>query len=318
MARTPARKSPRRKKTVEARGLTPSQCAGKPPGDVGALVAAIEADGGQVLAPYREPLGGHWVVLAVLPIEKIEPTPYQRGLSETHVKRLTEVIRKTDRFLDPVITVRVGEGRYHTPNGNHRLNALRSLGARAITALVATEPEVERLILALNCEKAHNLREKCLEVIKLAQDLARLPGLKESELSLELEEPAFVTLGLAYLERPRLAAGAYHPLVRRVDRFLEKTLSRALEERGTHVKTLLEIDDLVTAHIAALRARGLESPYLRAFVVARCNPLRFAKETKADLEEALARMKEAARKLDPAKIKFTDIARTGGAPAEEG
>lgn len=68
-----------------------------------------------MLAPYRDSLGGRWLVLAVLPVDVVEPTPCQRGLSEAHVKWLTNVIAKTGRFLDPVIVVRVELRRYQSP-----------------------------------------------------------------------------------------------------------------------------------------------------------------------------------------------------------
>jgi ParB family chromosome partitioning protein len=51
-----------------------------PPADVMRLMEAIESDGGAVIGPYREPLGGLWQVMAALPVELVEPTPYQRDL----------------------------------------------------------------------------------------------------------------------------------------------------------------------------------------------------------------------------------------------
>src|SRR5262252_6091295 len=54
-----------------------------------ALADHVRADGGQVLAAYREPLGGHTQLLAALPIDKVEPTPLPRDVSDSHVRRLT-------------------------------------------------------------------------------------------------------------------------------------------------------------------------------------------------------------------------------------
>src|SRR5512147_2884388 len=147
MAEAKAKRT-RRKKTVEPRGLTPKQVTGlEPPAAIERLSAEVQADGGTVVGAYREPLGSQWQLLAALPIEKVEPTPYQRDLSETHVKRLSEAIDKLGRVMDPVITVRTDEGRYWTPNGNHRLAAMRALGARSVVALVVPEPEVAHRIL---------------------------------------------------------------------------------------------------------------------------------------------------------------------------
>ncbi len=164
----------RKKAESRSRGLEAREAAeGTPPAAATALRDAVREDGGAALALYRDPLGGHWQLLASLPIDKVEPTAFQRDLSETHVKRLTGVIDALGRFLDPIIAVRGDDGVYRTPNGHHRLASLRNLGARSVTALVLPEPEIAYKILALNTEKAHNLREKSLEVIRMARDLAQ-------------------------------------------------------------------------------------------------------------------------------------------------
>ena len=317
MARKAAKKTrTSKKKPPEPVGLRPDETREDPPAAVRKLCESIESDGGAALAAYREPLGGHWVVLAVLPAEQIEPTPYQRALSDPHVKRLADVISRMDWFLDPVVAVRVEPRRYQVPNGHHRSAALKKLGARSITALVASEPEVARRILALNVEKAHNLREKSLEAFRLAQELAKLPGAQEADFTLEFEEPAFLTLGACYEQRGRFAGGAYHPLVKRVDRFLEKDIGEALEVRGEYAEELLAIDDRVSEVVAELKQKGLESPYLRNFVVARINPLRFRRGATLPIEEALDKMAEAARRFDPGKISPGDVARSGGGASD--
>lgn len=311
-----ARMPPRKKKKApsDSRGLAPAQVpAGSPTPQVEALRRAVEEDGGTVLAVFRDPLGSNWQLLAALPIEKVQPTPYQRDLSEAHVKRLTAVIDALDRFLDPIIAVRGGEG-YWTPNGNHRLAAMRQLGARSILALVLADPEVAYKILALNTEKAHNLREKSLEVIRMARDLARRPGATEKDHALEFEEAAFLTLGACYEKNGRFAGGAYHPVLKRIDAFLSQPLARALEERAERAGKLLALDEAVVAAMQALKERGFESPYLRPFVVARINPLRFQRGAKADFDETLDKMLSAAAKFKAGSVKPEQLARAGGAP----
>ena len=61
-------------------------------------------------------------------------------------------IDRLGRYLDPMVVVRTDDGHYWTPNGNHRLAALRTLGARAAVAIVVPEAEVARRILLLNTE----------------------------------------------------------------------------------------------------------------------------------------------------------------------
>ena len=310
---------PKRRKKIEprSRGLSPGDIgSGTQSADAAALASAIADDGGAALAVYRDPLGGHWQVLASLPIERVEPTPFQRDLSDAHVKRLTSVLEALDRFLDPIIAVRSGDGRYWTPNGNHRLAALKALGARSVVALVLPEPEVAYKILALNTEKAHNLREKSLEVIRMARDLASKDSLSEEDYALEFEEPAFLTLGICYEKNGRFAGGAYHPILKRVDAFFGKPLAAALEVRAERARRLAELEEAVAAAMAGLKERGFESPYLRAFVVARINPLRFQRGAKADFDETIDKMLASAKKFKADSVKPEQLARAGGAPEE--
>ena len=293
--------------------------AAAPPNDVAELYRAIEGDGGKVFAIYREPYGGRWLLLAALPIALVEPTPFQRNLSETHVRKLALVIGKIGRFLDPIIAVRAPKSeqvaKYWTPNGNHRLSAMKTLGAKTIVAIVIPEAAAAYQILAMNTEKAHNLREKSLEVIRMYKELARLDDTTEEAYSLEFEEPAFITLGLCYETRPRFSGGAYHPLLKRVDNFLKKPMRTAIELREERAKTVLALDDQIVQHVEALKAKGLTSPYLKSFVVARVNPIRFRPKDASPLsfDEAFARMATATAKFNPEKIKMEDVARSGGA-----
>jgi ParB family chromosome partitioning protein len=281
------------------------------------LAAAIEEDGGSVLASYRDPLGGNWQLFAGLPIDLVEPTPYQRDLSEAHVAKLCSAIDRLGRYLDPMVVVRTEDGHYWTPNGNHRLAALRTLGARAAVAIVVPEAEVARRILLLNTEKAHNLRERALEVARLAQNLAELDDRPEREFEAEFEEPALVTLGLCYMENGRFAGGAYHPILKRIDKFLGSSLPRALEIRKERAARVLELDEAVTEAVTALKARGFESPYLRAFVVARINPIRFKRGAKVEFDETIDKMLASARRFDAGRIRQDQVARAGGAPDEQ-
>ncbi|MEO6066754.1 MAG: ParB N-terminal domain-containing protein, partial [Gemmatimonadales bacterium] len=210
---TPKKKrAPKKSKkagAAKSRGLEASRLAGgATPAAVERLAERIVADGGTVLATYRDPLGSRWQLLAALPIDIVEPTPYQRDLSDTHVARLADAIDKLDRFLDPIIAVPADNGKYWSPNGYHRLGAMTQLGAKAIVAIVVPEPEVAHRILALNTEKAHNLREKSLEVSRLAQALSEMDDASEKSYAEVFEESAFITLGLCYQENGRFSGGA--------------------------------------------------------------------------------------------------------------
>src|SRR4029434_10661493 len=110
-------------------------------------------------------------IFVLLPRERVEPTPYQRDLSPTHSKRLTDVVKKIDRFVDPIVAISPRPGVYWTPNGNHRRTVLDKLKADFVLAIVVVEPEMLFEVLPLNVEKAHNLKEKSLEVIRMYRAL---------------------------------------------------------------------------------------------------------------------------------------------------
>jgi ParB family chromosome partitioning protein len=317
--RAPARRKTPRKAAAGSAGLDPQACvvpealAGE-----GELRARITDEGGVVAGAYLDPLGGKPLLLAILPIEKVAPTPFQRDLSEAHHKRLAEVIQKTGRFLDPIIVITAPQTGFWTPNGLHRLEAMRRLGAKSVTALVVPDRKVAWQILALNTEKAHNLRERALEVIRIYRGLIDEDRTRaESGFAFYLEDPALVTIGVCYERQPRFAGGAYHPVLRRVLKFEDAPIAEALKTHERHATMVLEIEARVADVIAKLRERGLTSPYLRSFVVARINPLRWIQGEIPSADKVLETMRERAGKFSVDKVKQEDLARAGGAPDEE-
>ena len=313
------KKTVRRRKRISAKsvGLAAPETAAVDDPALRTLAEHISEDGGAVLAAYREPFGGTPAVLAALPIDRIEPTPYQRDPSDAHVKRLMNVIETLGRFLDPLIAIRRDDA-YWTPNGNHRLQAMRKLGAKSVIALVLPDAEVAFKILALNTEKAHNLKEKSLETIRMLRALAdERSASVEREFMFEFEQAPLLTLGAAYEQRPRLSGGAYNSVLRRIDDFLDEKLPKALKERIRRANLILAIDDRVNAIVDKLKKRGFTSPYLRPFVVARINPIRFSTSTEFDFDEVLGRMQKSADKFNVEKVKQEDVVRAGGGPVEE-
>src|SRR5579859_2930223 len=316
--RAPARRRPRKAKPG-TKGLGPGECRlDQPTGSAAAIVEAIEKAGGCIVGSYKEPLAGHPLLLAVLPIGAVEPTPFQRDLSDTHHKRLADVINKTGRFLDPIIAVTAPDGGFWTPNGRHRLEAMRRLGARSITALVAPDRVIAWQILALNTEKAHNLKERSLEVIRIYRGLVDEDATRpESQFAFYLDEPALVTLGVCYERVPRFGGGVYHSILRRLETFTDDALRSAINDHEKRAMMVLDLEEKVAAAVKKLKERGLVSPYLRSFVVARINPLRWIKGEPPRLEEVLKTMRERAAKFNVEKIKPQDLAGAGGPPDEE-
>jgi ParB family chromosome partitioning protein len=283
----------------------------QPPGEVRDLLDRVAADGGVVLATYREPVSHAWQAFVMLPIERVAPTPYQRDLSPSHARRLEEVVKKVGRFVDPIVVVSPHAGSYWTPNGRHRLTVLQKLKAAQVPAILIPEAEVAFQILALNTEKAHNLKERSLEVIRMYRGLAEQhPRRGEQDYSFEFEAAHLVTLGLLYERNKRFAGGAFAPILRRVDRFLEGTFAKTLPLREERAEKVRAVDAALTDVVAALAKRGIRHPFVKNFVLARTTPLTRARKTLPSFDQTLTKLLASIEGFDVAGVRYQDIQRS--------
>jgi ParB family chromosome partitioning protein len=284
------------------------------------LAQQIEQDGGRVLAIYREPVGDHWQLFCLLPMGRVEPTPYQRDLSPTHARRLQGVIKKLDRAVDPIVVMSPGPGVYWTPNGNHRRAVMEKLKAKTIPAIVVPEPEVAFQILALNTEKAHNLKEKSLEVIRMYRGLVEEePSRGEEDYAFQFEAPHFITLGLLYEVNRRFAGGAFAPILRRVDKFLKGSFPETLPEREERAGMVRRADEVLGDVVVRLKKRGIRHPYVKPFVLARTTPLTRQRKTLPSFEQTFKKLAANLEAFDVARVRYEDIQRSAimAAPAAE-
>jgi ParB family chromosome partitioning protein len=285
-----------------------------------ALAAQVERDGGHVLAIYQEPVGDHWQIFCLLPKEKVDTSPYQRDVSPAHVKRLTEAVKKVDRFVDPIVVVSPEPGVYWTPNGNHRRVALQKLKADYLPAILVGEPEVAFQVLPLNTEKAHNLKEKSFEVIRMYRALAESkPSSTEENWSFQFESAHFITLGLLYEQNKRFAGGAFAPILRRVDKFLKLSLRKGLEEREERAGLVRAADEALVGVVAKIKKRGINHPYVKNYVLARATPLTRQRKTLPPFEQTFKKLRENIESFDVGKVRYEDIQRSAimAAPAPE-
>ena len=286
-----------------------------PPNTVAEIAAQVDSDGGVALCAFQEPIGNKWHLFALLPAALVKPTPFQRDLSPTHTKRMVEVMKKLGRYTEPIVAVRAGTGEYWTPNGNHRRAAAVKLGAHTIPAIVIPDAAVAYQILALNTEKVHNLRDKALEVIRMYRGkMIENPRATEKSFAFEFERPHFATLGLIYEKKARFSGAVYAPLLSRVDKFLSEALADAFEQREQRAAQVERADELLSDLIARARKRGLTHPYLKNYVVARCNPLTRARKNVPSCKTALDSMCHALEQFDLSKIHFGEV-RTAAAIA---
>jgi ParB family transcriptional regulator, chromosome partitioning protein len=282
-----------------------------PPKKVRELLEQVAKDGGVTLGVYREPVGDAWQAFVLLPIEQVAPTPYQRDLSPTHAKRLQDVVKKVGRFVDPIVVVSPRPGVYWTPNGHHRLTVLQKLKAKQVPAILIPEAEVAFQILALNTEKAHNLKERSLEVIRMYRGLAEeAPRKGEQDYSFEFEAPHLVTLGLLYEQNKRFAGGAFAPILRRVDKFLDGAFGKTLPVREARAEKVRAVDTALAATVAALARRGIKHPFVKNFVLARTTPLSRARKTLPSFDQTFTKLLANIEAFDVAAVNYQDVQRS--------
>ena len=292
----------------------------RPPQPAQELASQVERDGGRVLAIYQEPVGDHWQIFCLLPRARCEASPYQRDLSPTHVKRLSETVKRLDRFVDPIVAVSPRPGVYWTPNGNHRRAVLDKLKAELVPAILVVEKEMLFEVLPLNVEKAHNLKEKSFEVIRMYRALVRdEPETTEEAWAAQFESAHFITLGLLYEENKRFAGGAFAPILRRVDKFLKLMLPKGLAERQERADLVRAADEALGDVVQKIKKRGINHPYVKNYVLARTTPLTRARKTLPPFDQTFRKLRENLKAFDVSQVRYADIQRSAimGAPSAE-
>jgi ParB family chromosome partitioning protein len=273
------------------------------------FLAVLEKEGIEILSVYKEPFSNQEQILALVPIRLCQPTPFQREVSPAHLTRLKYSIEKIGRFLDPIILVRSKEGKYWTPNGSHRLAAMKALGKEKITAIIVPDEKVLGQILALNIEKPHNIKEKSLEVIKMYRHFLATGGdIPESEFAFQFEEPYFATLGVIYEKRERFSGAAYVPLLKRIDQFLSQPLSEAIKERERRAKRIEEeVEPKVLRLMKELEEKRFTFPFLKQLIISQNNPVRGRKKERLEFDEGIEQFMNNLARFDPAKMRRAKI-----------
>ena len=284
--------------------------------EIAMLAEKVHAAGGNVIGAYHEPFSGHPLLLASLPIDKVEPTPFQRDQSPAHTNKLAEMIQQTGSYLDPILVVPGTDSNFWSPNGGHRLAAAKLLELQQITTLISPDRELAFRILALNTEKAHNLKDRCMEVIRMAHELVQeRSNSMEDEFSQIFESPEFLTLGILYERDKQFSGSAFRSILKKVDRFNTIRLGESLLMREKYADKIELIDTELKRVVTELEEKGFKSPYLRMYVVARINPLHSFRSRKKipegellSIDDTLASMAQKAKEFDISSVKKSDLA----------
>jgi ParB family chromosome partitioning protein len=188
---------------------------------------------------------------------------------------------------------------------------LGKLKAKVVPAILIPEAEVAFQILALNTEKAHNLKEKSLEVIRMYRGLVDEEASSgEEDYSFQFESAHFITLGLLYEQNKRFAGGAFAPILRRVDKFLKGHFPKTLKEREERAALVREADEALGGAVARIKKRGINHPYVKNYVLARTTPLTRQRKTLPGFEQTFRKLVDNIEAFDVSKVRYEDIQRS--------
>jgi len=248
------------------------------------------------IAVFEDPVKKQPLKLALFRLEEIEVPPFQRDISESLRKQLELAIDKLG-FLTPIVVVPKG-GKYYVVDGRHRLEAMRSLGAREILTIVVDE-KMYHYILEFNTEKPPNVKEKAKQAYRLYMDFYREdPNLIEDELYTYLKEPMLITFGFAIEEfDKRFPASFYESFVDKVDDFLRVPLSEGVVERRNRAKALIELNDIVNQKYAEF---GWENALLKGEILRKAVQRAYGVRVRTiedDFYSAIERVKQACHEL---------------------
>jgi ParB family chromosome partitioning protein len=136
-------------------------------------------------------------------------------------------------------------------------------------------------MMSLNIEQGLNIRERSSVALSIYREMLEdRPSRSEDhgEVVDVIETAHLVTLGLAYERSGRLAGGAYEPILKKCDGFLDRPLSDAYEIRQRRAEKLVESARRVKAVEDALKAQGAWHSMVRYQVISYANPTKRARK----------------------------------------
>ena len=100
-----------------------------------------------------------------------------------------------------------------------------------------------------------------------------------------------------------------------MDRFLKAGLGKAYAEREGRTGRVEAADGVLDDVVKRIKRRGITHPYVKNFVLARCNPLSRARKSLPTFEQTFEKLTAALEKFDPERIRLEDITRAAVAVA---
>jgi hypothetical protein len=254
---------------------------------------------------FKDPLKGQAITLKVLPVDKLDVVGHQRKARPAHIANLAASIARIG-FLVPVVAIEAEKGRHLVIDGQHRLQAAQEIGIRKVPVLVVPQRVAPRM-MNLNVEKDLNIREKAVVSLGIYRAFMETqPELKENDDEVEesIDRAYYVTLGLAYEGKGRLAGSAFEPLLKKCDHFMRRTISNAFPAREERAIRVLDTNALVQDVIKHAKEMGAFHQYFQYQLISHIDPFK-RKRGRQNFDELFDKATDKLEKLieDPGKIR---------------
>ena len=256
---------------------------------------------------FRDPHKRQTIEFATVPIDRLEVVGHQRKVRPAHVANLVSSIERIG-FIVPLVVIREGRDRsgYLVIDGQHRLAAAREVGLRRLPVLVVPARLAPRM-MNLNVEKDLNIREKAVVALGVYRSfLESQPELKENDPEIEesIERAYYVTLGLAYEGKGRLAGSAFEPLLKKCDFFMRRTVANAAPVRDERAERILQTNVLVQDVIGKAKEIGAYHQYFQYQLISYIDPFK-RKRVRQNFDELFDKATSKLEKLveDPGKVR---------------
>ncbi len=247
---------------------------------------------------YQEPIFGKDIAFGLIPASELEISPYQRELSQQHIRNLQKSISSLG-FIDPLIVYPEGD-KYYVVNGQHRLMALRELLTNPDSPIpvVIISKDDAMAVLKLNIEKALSLKDKSIQALKVYRDIMeKKPNLLEEELIDIIEEPIYITFGLLYEKLARFSGSAFYNIFKKVDKFMNTSLTEAYQKRQKYADMLLNLYEKFVEARQRLIDSGMNSLEATQYLASQINPFKRQRNVDCSFEEAVKLVEERLNQL---------------------
>ena len=259
--------------------------------------------GEQIITRYEEPISSKKLVFTILNIDDIQIHDYERTISEEHLKKLMAAISKTGVYIDPITVFKDNRGKYFVLNGQHRLLAMKRLGYEQIPCIIFDDPEIAKNIIALNTEKAPDIRDMAKESKSIYMEYLENYPQEPETIAGKYIEAYYVTCGFAYEKMEKFGGSVLETLMRKVDLFTEHPLKQAVKIRQKRADKLIQIYNKIIEVEQELKEKDIWHPFIRKEIFSHINPYKRLRVIPDDFDQVIEKLVYNLENFDIASFK---------------